>query len=103
LGATALLGALVGIGCGNDYSAAPLPKVGDTNDDGGKVTEVVPESTQCISFTVEMPPAWECTQAEKDLARGVSAPPVPTVVAPPPMSAGFADVSLEQTDCDGLA
>jgi hypothetical protein len=103
LGATALMGALVGIGCGNEYSAAPLPKVGDTNDDGGKVTEVVPESTQCISVTVEMPPAWECTQEEKDLARGVSAPPVPTVIAPPPMSLGFADVSLEQTDCEGLA
>src|SRR5687767_2184948 len=93
LGATALMGALVGIGCGHQDSAAPLPKIGDTTDDGAKVTDVAPASTQCISITVEMPPVWECTQQEKDLARGVSAPPVPTVVAPPPMSAGFADVS----------
>ncbi len=103
LGATALVGALVGIGCGHEDSAAPLPKVGDTTDDGGKVTDVAPASTQCISVTVEMPPAWECTQQEKDLARGLGAVPVPAATAAPPISLDSPDVALEQTDCDGLA
>ena len=101
-GAVALVGALFGVGCGHYNESEGVPKVGDMTDEGGKVTHVTP-TTQCITVTVENPPAWQCTQEEKDLARGVSAPPVPTVVAPPPMSPGFADVSLEQTDCEGLA
>ncbi len=93
-------------GCGHSNSSEGLPKVGDITEDGGKVTSVEPPpptASQCITVIVEMPPAWECTQEEKDLARGVSTGATPTPAVPVTSSSDSLDVSLSQTDCAGLA
>src|SRR5262245_30075875 len=93
LSVAALVGALLGSGCWRSNDDAPALEIGDTTDDGGTVTQVTPMAAQCISVTVEMPPAWACSDEEKVLARGSSSGASPSATTPPVLA--DPDVSLE--------
>jgi len=105
VGAGAVMGAVLGTACGHSHDGF-LPKPDDTTESGGKTAYVPPMATQCITVQVETPPVWECTAEEKNIARGAMRAPAPgpiTTAAQQPPATDAPDVSLEQTDCDGLA